>query len=114
MKPRPGLPSDLEAVTDVMIRTMQMDPQWPYRFPWRHEYPEDHYKFTRMLVEYFLRLDYDDWLVMVSEDINEEGQLVIVSFSVWEVSYRNKRLYGPAYKPQDRKSSFSLSVSAVL
>ncbi|SPQ20198.1 40ddd489-e041-4fed-ad20-01afb5df08ca [Thermothielavioides terrestris] len=73
MKPRLGLPADLEAVTDVIIRTMPLDPQWDYRFPYRRLYPEDHYKYTRMLFEYFLDPSYDDWLVMVVEDSAEPG-----------------------------------------
>ncbi|KAK4199997.1 hypothetical protein QBC40DRAFT_201648 [Triangularia verruculosa] len=111
MKPRLGLPVDIEAVTDIIIRTMPLDPQWDYRFPYRHEFPDDHYKFTRLLFEYFLDPAYDDWQVMVVEDSPEEvrGERRVVSFSVWDVSYRNKRRYGPSYVPQDRKSSIMLS-----
>lgn len=103
MKPRPGLPTDIEALTDVIIRTMPLDPQWDYRFPHRHEYPEDHYKFTRLLFEYFLDPAYDDWQVMVVEDSLETGceDRRVVSFSVWDVSYRNKKRYGPGYVTQD-------------
>ncbi|GAB1319222.1 N-acetyltransferase domain-containing protein [Madurella fahalii] len=102
MSPRLGLPSDIEAVTNAVIRTMPLDPQWEYRFPYRHQYPEDHYKYTRMLFEYFLDPSYDDWLVMVAEDNLEPGSTAsVVSFGVFNVSYLNKRRYGPGYKPQD-------------
>jgi hypothetical protein len=105
MKPRLGLPTDVEAVTDVIIRTMPLDPQWDYRFPYRHQYPDDHYKYTKMLFEYFLDPLYDDWLVMVVEDSLEPGgPIEVVSFGVWDVSYVNKIRYGPGYTPQDRKS----------
>lgn len=104
MKPRLGLPSDVEAITDVIIRTMPLDPQWDYRFPYRHQYPEDHYKYTRMLFEYFLDPAFDDWKVMVVEDSLEPGgEVSVVSFGVWDMSYINKRIYGPGYKTQDRK-----------
>ncbi|KAK3940278.1 hypothetical protein QBC46DRAFT_364202 [Diplogelasinospora grovesii] len=103
MKPRKALPSDVDALTRVIIQAMPLDPQWNYRFPYREEYPEDHYKFSKMLFEYFLHLDYDDWLVMVVEDSPESdgNNTSIVSFAIWDVSYVNKRRYGPGYKPQD-------------
>ena len=105
MKPRLGRPADVDAVTNVMINTMPLDPQWDYRFAHRHEYPEDHYKYTRMTVEYFLDPSYDDWLVMVVEDSPKPGgPQQIVSFGVWNVSYINKRLHGPNYTAQSRKS----------
>ncbi|KAK4171557.1 hypothetical protein QBC36DRAFT_91723, partial [Triangularia setosa] len=107
MRPRLGLPTDIEAVTDIIIRTMPLDPQWDYRFPYRHEFPDDHYRFTRLLFEYFLDPAYNDWQVMVVEDSLDPGcedTRRVISFSVWDVSYRNKRRYGPGYVTQDRKS----------
>ncbi|KAK0714706.1 hypothetical protein B0H67DRAFT_220147 [Lasiosphaeris hirsuta] len=104
MKPRLGLPSDAEAVTKVIIETMPLDPQWNYRFPLRLKFPDDHYKYTRMLIEYFLDPAYDDWLVMVVEDSldpHSPEDATIVAFGVWDVSYLNKRVYGPSYQPQD-------------
>jgi len=105
MKPRLGLPSDVDAITDVIIQAMPLDPQWNYRFPWRNEFPEDHYRYTRMLLEFFLDPTYDDWAVMVVEDsLDSMGDSQIVAFGVWDVSFTNKRRYGPAYVPQDRES----------
>ncbi|KAK4238563.1 hypothetical protein C8A03DRAFT_33442 [Achaetomium macrosporum] len=73
---------------------MPLDPQWDYRFPYRHLYPADHYKYTRMLFECFLDPSYDDWLVTVVEDSFEPGgETSVVSFGVWDVSYINKRRY---------------------
>ncbi|KAK3905629.1 hypothetical protein C8A05DRAFT_41430 [Staphylotrichum tortipilum] len=102
MKPRLGVPADVDAITHVIINAMPLDPQWPYRFPYRHRYPVDHYKYTRMLIEYFLDPAYDDWLVMVVEDSPEPGgPTAVVSFGIWDVSYLNRRRYGPGYTPQD-------------
>ncbi|KAK3337965.1 hypothetical protein B0H65DRAFT_435339 [Neurospora tetraspora] len=63
---------------------MPLDPQWDYRFPLRKQFPEDHYKYTRMLFEYFLDPSYDDWTVMVVEDVDPAGseKLKIASISV--------------------------------
>ncbi len=111
MKPRLGLPADAEAVTKVMINTMPLDPQWDYRFPYRHQFADDHRKYTKMLIECFLDPSYDDWLVMVKEDSLEPGgPPEVVSFGVFNISYINKRLHGPTYVPQSRKS-FNLMLS---
>ena len=102
---RPGLPSDVDAITNVVIKTMPLDPQWDYRFPLRKQFPDDHYKYTRMLFEYFLDPLFDDWAVMVVEDVDPASseKPKIAAISVWDVSYLNKRKYGPSYIPQDRK-----------
>ncbi|KAK3486068.1 uncharacterized protein B0T23DRAFT_408131 [Neurospora hispaniola] len=62
---------------------MPLDPQWDYRFPLRKEFPEDHYKYTRMLFKYFLDPSFDDWTVMVIEDVDPAGseKLKIASIS---------------------------------
>ena len=98
---RRGTPSDIDAVTGVIIETMPQDPQWNYRFPWRDQYPEDHYKYTRMLIKCFLEPAYPDWEVMVIEH-NEQGGKQIVSFAVWNISYINKKK-NLDYKARDRK-----------
>ncbi|KAK3390098.1 hypothetical protein B0H63DRAFT_464781 [Podospora didyma] len=104
-EPRLGLPTDVDALTQVIIQTMPLDPQWNYRFPpaLRQKYPDDHRKYTRMLFEYFLDQSYTDWCVMVVEDSLEPGgsDTAIVSFGVWDVSFLNKRRYGPKYRAQD-------------
>jgi hypothetical protein len=123
-------PSDVDAVVDVVIQAMPYDPQWDYRFPYRKDFPDDHRKYTRMLYEQFADPSNDDWRILVIEvqQGDEEpsigrriAELVrngydgvaaapesgssgeIVAFSVWDVSYLNKRKYGPSYKPQNRK-----------
>ncbi|KAK1836858.1 hypothetical protein QBC39DRAFT_367062 [Podospora conica] len=101
---RPGLPADLDGVTDVIIEAMPDDPQWDYRFPKRLEFPEDHKKYTKMLLQCFLDPQWDDWAVMVVEEQDPKAKDQaprIVSFGVFDVSYKNKRREGPSYKTQD-------------
>jgi len=104
--PRLGRPKDLDGVTEVILEAMPDDPQWDYRFPKRCEFPEDHRKFTKMLLQCFLDPKFDDWVVMVVEDKQEpktkDQDPRIVSFGVFDVSYKNKREEGPGYKTQDR------------
>ncbi|KAK3933868.1 hypothetical protein QBC46DRAFT_274929 [Diplogelasinospora grovesii] len=94
---RKGVPSDVDAVTNVMIQAMPGDPQWNWRFPYRPQYPKDHIQFTKLLVGIFLDPKYDDWHVMVSE----VSGIGIVSFSVWNVSCLTKRKHGPGDIAQD-------------
>ena len=35
-------------MTEICIEAFPLDPQWNYRFPYRLQYPEDHYRYTRM------------------------------------------------------------------
>jgi hypothetical protein len=99
---RPARPSDAESLTDTMIAAMSLDPQWDYRFQHRHKFPEDHRNNTKLLVDLFINPEYDDWHVMVVE--SPEGQ--IMSFSIWDISYRNKRKNEPGYKAQNRECPF--------
>lgn len=101
--PRPGRPEDLDGVTEVIIQAMPDDPQWNYRFPKRREFPDDHRKYTKMLLQCFLDPAFDDWAVMVVEDRQEDQDARIVSFGVFDVSYKNKRKMGTGYQTQDRK-----------
>ncbi|KAK3398308.1 hypothetical protein B0T20DRAFT_353359 [Sordaria brevicollis] len=72
---------------------MPLDPQWDYRFPLRKQFPEDHYKYTRMLFEYFLDPSFDDWTVMVVEDVDPASseKLRIASISVDKRGGRTRR-----------------------
>ncbi len=96
--------SDMEEVVEVVLSAMPHDPQWDYRFPHRKEYPKEHLKYTKLLFECFLNQTWDDWQVMVVEAPSVEDRTVakVVSISVWDVSFRNIRKHGQAYKPQDR------------
>ncbi|KAK0627476.1 hypothetical protein B0T14DRAFT_136459 [Immersiella caudata] len=102
MKPRLGLPADVDPITEVILKAMPLDPQWDYRFPYRLQYPEDHYHFTRMLFEHFLDPEFDDWVVMVVEDAFEpDEETKIAAFGVFNIAFRKKRRYGPGYQAQD-------------
>jgi hypothetical protein len=80
--------SDLEALTEIGIAAFPLEPQWPYRYPYREEYPEDHYNFTK--------IRYSEWLsaastpvceIMVVEAPSIEDPKVkrVVSLSIWRL-----------------------------
>jgi hypothetical protein len=58
---------DLDTIVNVVLVTMPHDSQWNYRFVHKYEFPDDHYKYTRLLYENFISPANDDWHVMVAE-----------------------------------------------
>jgi hypothetical protein len=64
-----------------------MDPQWNYRFPRRHEFPDDNWKFTRKLVRDFLEKDHFVVNVVTSNSDEDEKVVKPVSLAVWELQY---------------------------
>lgn len=99
-------PQDAVEVTKVFINAMQDDQSWPYRFPHREEFPDDHWNYNLDLMSRFISPDYDDWVVVVAEaDDSRAGADVrrIVSFAVWNISYANKRRRGSSYVPNSRE-----------
>ncbi|KAJ4160187.1 hypothetical protein NW754_003312 [Fusarium falciforme] len=78
---------------------MQDDQSWPYRFPHRAQYPEDHCNYNRDLFRRFISPEYNDWSVVVVEVLDDAREWRIVAFSVWDISYVNKRVHGPGYIP---------------
>ena len=129
---RVATPDDVDDIVQLVLKSMPDDPQWNYRFPYREKYPEDLYKYTKILYEQFLDPTVDDWQVLVAvqdfsddaseatasaESSNSFGHSMnssattipkikrgkITAFSVWDVSYINKRQEGPSYESQNRR-----------
>lgn len=82
--------SDLEALVDIAVAAMPMDPQWDYRFPLRRHYAQDTHDFTYLKYQEFMNSP-QMWRIMVAEaDVATTGSLnekqEIVAFAIWEVS----------------------------
>ncbi|KAL2692459.1 hypothetical protein Neosp_002868 [[Neocosmospora] mangrovei] len=90
---------DVDRVTQVFIKAMQNNQSWPYRFPHRVKYAEDHWNYNRDLIRRFISPDYNDWVIIVVELQDAVQAWQIVAFSVWDISYVNKRAHGPGYIP---------------
>lgn len=101
---RAATPADVDGIVDVVLVAMAHDPQWDWRFVHKREFPEDHYKFTRLLYEEFISPANDDWHVMLAEAKSPDDSSKIVGFAVWDVSFANKAKMGPSYEPQNRRS----------
>ncbi|EUC40781.1 hypothetical protein COCMIDRAFT_40950 [Bipolaris oryzae ATCC 44560] len=100
---RAATPHDVDSIVSVVLKAMPFDPQFDYRFVYKKQFPEDHYKYTRILYEEFISPINDDWLVMVAEVPASPASkpATIVGFAVWDVSYINKAKYGHSYEPQN-------------
>ena len=108
---RPAVPADLGGVVEVMRSIMPLNPQWDYRFQYRHEFPEDHTRYTELMLQLLIDPSYDDWRVMVAEapSLKNPDVTKIVAFAVWDISYKNKRTHGSEYKSRSRRCiSFGL------
>jgi len=94
LKIRPALASDLDALTWIGLAAFPFEPQWPYRYPFAAEFPEDHKKFT------WIR--YSEWLdaastpeciIMVAESPSLEDQNItkVVGLSIWRIPRRGHK-----------------------
>ncbi|XXG96077.1 hypothetical protein Hte_002354 [Hypoxylon texense] len=81
--------ADVDAVTAIFITAMASNPSWNYRYPYRHEYPEDHLRTNRDVIRRFISPSYPDWTVNVVEVIGEGSAHVskIVTISIWDLTY---------------------------
>ncbi len=77
---------DLDSMVEIGLAAMPLDPQWHYRFPYRHEYPEETRKFTRLRYKTFLENENSQWQVMLAEalDVERLNRSKPVAFAIWE------------------------------
>ncbi|PQE20516.1 Acyl- N-acyltransferase protein [Rutstroemia sp. NJR-2017a BBW] len=90
-------PRDIDAVTALFIKSLEDDENWDYRFPFRHEYPEDNWRQQKSYVEFMVDEENDNFEVWILEVETSEGSWQAAALSIWDVSYVNKRLHGPSY-----------------
>ena len=78
---------DLDAIVNVVLAAMPMDPQWDWRFPKRKQFPEDTKYFTKLKYAEFLH-NIEKWHVMVAEYWTEMPLSTsnIIAVAVWEVA----------------------------
>jgi hypothetical protein len=112
---RQGSIDDLDALVDIALAAMPLDPQWNYRFPLRQKFPEDTRYHTSMRYREFLENDSRQWVVSVAESFPaglRKGSK-IVAFAVWDVSniisararYRSDSIWKGKTTPSDKWSA---------
>ena len=91
--------ADLDLLTRMAVEGFPRDPQWTYRHPYRLDFPEDHYKYTRMRYADILA-DPSSYKLMVAEAVgsapDNEAGAELVALSIW-------RMPGVEAGPQDEK-----------
>ncbi|KAF2492839.1 hypothetical protein BU16DRAFT_529110 [Lophium mytilinum] len=96
--------ADLEAMLEIGLAALPMDPQWDYRFPHRRAYPGDTQKYTRMRYREFLEDQHERWVVMLAEQRVAHDSLKPVAFAVWEVKNIRKKKTVQIQLEKNRKS----------
>jgi hypothetical protein len=89
---RQATAEDLDALRDIALAAMPMDPQWDYRFPRRKEYPQD--------TSYWTRRQYEDYsssikpkycTMVITVDIDGDGcnppVNKPVALAVWDITF---------------------------
>ncbi|EHK99902.1 Acyl-CoA N-acyltransferases (Nat) [Glarea lozoyensis ATCC 20868] len=79
---------DLDAITRIHIEGFTEEPQVHYCYPYRHEFPEDHWKWTRKEYENYLAQP-EKYVVYLLEDAVEvDGNTVCtpVGHAVWNLA----------------------------
>jgi hypothetical protein len=85
---RRALVSDIEAISNIALGSLPLDPQWPYRFPLASVYPEDHKKFTRIrYTEYFANQVQGVSYIMLAELPSNEDPSIKkpIAFAIWQL-----------------------------
>ncbi|MCJ1399663.1 hypothetical protein MMC11_002865 [Xylographa trunciseda] len=77
--------SDLDAITWIDVAATPADPVFPYRFPYMHDYPEDHLKYTRIRYGEYMATGNGTILVFESPSLENPTVSKPVAFSIWVI-----------------------------
>ena len=78
--------TDLDGIAQLAIEALPDDPERDYRFPSRHEFPEDHWKWIRREYEVYLEQPAKFHTMMVDATNHETQASKIVALCVWDLS----------------------------
>ena len=81
--------TDLDDMTETMCLANTKDPTWPYLYPRREEFPEDHLTGTREYMKQILDADarsYRKVMVVATPRASKTGERV-VALAVWHLPF---------------------------
>ncbi|KAK7429715.1 hypothetical protein QQZ08_003741 [Neonectria magnoliae] len=89
---RPATKADLNAITWIVKHGFPDDPGCTYKFPYRDEYPEDSWKWTRLEYEEYLSQPEKFATLVVTAPVASDGGVVHqpISIGVWDVAVETK------------------------
>jgi hypothetical protein len=93
---RQATAKDIDALRDIALAAMPMDPQWDYRFPRRKDYPQDTSYWTRRQYEDYLdstKPKYCTMVIAVDVDGDECNPPTSkpVALAVWDITFMPER-----------------------
>lgn len=92
--------SDLDAITALGLSALPDDPTWPYRFPKAKQFPEDHYRFSRIRYsEYLENAEAGAYAAVLIEAPSKEDPFVtrLIAMSFWALP--NHHVNDPSRPP---------------
>jgi len=85
---RTATTADLDSITDLALDALPHDPAWPYRYAKAAEFPEEHYKYSRLRYsEYLANIEIGAYAIMLAESPSNEDPDVtkVVAMSIWQL-----------------------------
>lgn len=85
---RAATKDDLDDITGIHIAGFAEEPDVPYLYPFRHQYPEDHWKWTREKYESYLEQPQKFSLSVVDAPSEADGRVVLKPFGLaaWDLA----------------------------
>lgn len=94
---RAATKADLDAITRVVQVSFPDDPGCNYKFPYRYEYPEDFWKWTRLEYEEYLDQPEKFAVNVVTAPVTEFGGVVVdepIAIGIWDIAVETKSTGG--------------------
>jgi hypothetical protein len=85
---RHAVASDLDALAWIGVAAFPYEPQWPYRYPFAVDFPEEHWTFTRnRYAEWLEAAKTGDCVIIVAESLSLEdpGTRKVIGLSIWRL-----------------------------
>ncbi|KAF5575367.1 gnat family protein [Fusarium subglutinans] len=84
---RPVTADDLDAIVEIVIKAFPFDEQFAYRYPYRKQYPEEHYKYTRLYYAEYLNTTLagqNTIMLATAPDLKNPKETKVISLSIWD------------------------------
>ena len=102
---RPTTLADLDSLTDIAQAGFPDDPEWNYQFPYRGDYPNDNWKWTRKEYEEYENQP-DEYTVFLATIPATESYCKPIALAVWDMSVTTESTgEGMYFKPQPRSTA---------
>ena len=78
--------ADLDGITQLAIDAFPDDPERDYRFPYRDQFPDDHWVWTRLEYQGYLEQPQSYETVVIEAVASDTGVPRIVALGIWDIS----------------------------